>query len=209
MAAQSLRTSPSYLGAFFRRMRSKLGPAKATTATAHKLAKIIYHMLKERTPYRERSAAEYLHKDQERKIQYLRKQAKSLGFTLVPQTSPSLVRVDTIDYNHPPSLVMFNDPSQELLPLFAFLHNRYATQAARPARHWWQWPRGLAWFQVLMIWSLVKPSVYAERLSRIGDYLCAARGPGLLRQCKSRTAFPHARSPTRDPPYPLFHRRRP
>src|SRR3989442_493022 len=88
MAAQSLRTSPSYLGAFFRRMRSKLGPAKATTATAHKLAKIIYHMLKECTPYRERSAAEYLHKDQERKIQYLRKQAKSLGFTLVPQTSP-------------------------------------------------------------------------------------------------------------------------
>jgi len=88
MAAQSLRTSPSYLGAFFRRMRSKLGPAKATTATAHKLAKIIYHMLKEHTPYRERSAKDYLHKDQERKIQQLRKQAKALGFTLVPQTSP-------------------------------------------------------------------------------------------------------------------------
>jgi hypothetical protein len=69
-------------------MRSKLGPAKATTATAHKLAKIVYHMLKEQTPYRERSAADYLHKDQERKIQHLRKQAKSLGFTLVPQTSP-------------------------------------------------------------------------------------------------------------------------
>src|SRR5262249_17442734 len=54
MAAQSLRTSPSYLGAFYRRMRSKLGPAKATTATAHKLAKILYHMLQEQTPYRER-----------------------------------------------------------------------------------------------------------------------------------------------------------
>lgn len=88
MAAQSLRTSPSYLGAFFRRMRSKLGPAKATTATAHKLAKIIYHMLKEQTPYRERSAEDYLHKDQERQLRLLRKQAKSLGFTLVPQTSP-------------------------------------------------------------------------------------------------------------------------
>jgi transposase len=59
MAAQSLRTSPSYLGAFFRRMRSKLGPAKATTATAHKLAKIISHMRKEHTPYRERSAEDY------------------------------------------------------------------------------------------------------------------------------------------------------
>jgi len=68
MAAQSLRTSPSYLGAFFRRMRSKLGPAKATTATAHTLAKIIYHMLKEKTPYRERGAEYALQKDQERQI---------------------------------------------------------------------------------------------------------------------------------------------
>jgi transposase len=87
MAAQSLRTSPSYLGAFFRRMRSKLGPAKATTATAHKLAKILYHMLKEKTPYRERGAEYYRHKDHERKLRQLRKQAKHLGFDLVPQTS--------------------------------------------------------------------------------------------------------------------------
>lgn len=87
MAAQSLRTSPSYLGAFYRRMRSKLGPAKATTATAHKLAKIIYHMLKEKTPYQERGAAYAIQKDQERKIRQLRKQAKYLGFALVPQTS--------------------------------------------------------------------------------------------------------------------------
>jgi hypothetical protein len=87
MAAQSLRTSPSYLGAFYRRMRSKLGPAKATTATAHKLAKIIYHMLQEHTPYRERGAEHYMHKDQERTIRQLRKQAKHLGFDLVPQTS--------------------------------------------------------------------------------------------------------------------------
>src|SRR5947207_1375736 len=58
MAAQSLRTSPRYLGALFRRMRRKLGPAKATTATAHTLAKMIYHRLKEQTPSRERSAAD-------------------------------------------------------------------------------------------------------------------------------------------------------
>ena len=50
MAAQSLRKSPSDLGAFYRRMRSKLGPAKATTATAYKLAKILYHMLQENPP---------------------------------------------------------------------------------------------------------------------------------------------------------------
>jgi transposase len=68
-------------------MRSKLGPAKATTATAHKLAKIIYHMLKEKTPYRERGAEFYMQKDQERKLRQLRKQAKHLGFDLVPQAS--------------------------------------------------------------------------------------------------------------------------
>ena len=87
MAAQSLRTSPSYLGAFYRRMRSKLGPAKATTATAHKLAKILYHMLKEKTPYRERGAEVYIQKDQERKIRQLRKHAKSLGFDVVSHPS--------------------------------------------------------------------------------------------------------------------------
>ncbi len=87
MAAQSLRTSPSYLGAFYRRMRSTLGPAKATTATAHQLAQILSHMLQEKTPYLERGAEHYMHQDQERKIRQLRKQAKHLGFDLVPQTS--------------------------------------------------------------------------------------------------------------------------
>src|SRR5467141_1198533 len=87
MAAQSLRTSPSYLGAFFRRMRSTLGPAKATTATAHTLAKILYHMLKEKTPYRARSAEDYLPKDHERQLRQLRKQAQYVGFDVVPQTN--------------------------------------------------------------------------------------------------------------------------
>jgi hypothetical protein len=87
MAAQSLRNSPSSLGAFFRRMRSTLGPAKATTATAHKLAKIIDHMLKEHTPYQERGAEYAIQKDQERKMRQLRQQAKHLGFALVPPTS--------------------------------------------------------------------------------------------------------------------------
>jgi hypothetical protein len=103
---------------------------------------------------------------------------------------------------------MSDDGSQYLLHMFAILRSRYAIQAVRPTRHWWQCPRGLAWFRVLMVWSLVKPSACAEPLSRIGDYLRAARGPGLLLQIKKRTAFPHECSPTRCPPYPLFHRRR-
>jgi len=102
---------------------------------------------------------------------------------------------------------MLDDGSQYLLHMFALLRYRYAIQAVRPTRHWWQGPRGLAWFQVLMVWSLVKPSACAEPLSRIGDYLRAARGPGLLLQIKKRTAFSHEISPTRGPPDPLFHRR--
>src|SRR4029450_10933069 len=105
--------------------------------------------------------------------------------------------------------LMSDAGSQYLLPMFALLRSRYATQAVRPTHHWWQCPRGLAWFQVLMVWSLVKPSACAEPLSRRGDYLRAARGPGLLLQIKKRTAFPHERAPTRGPPDPLFHRSRP
>jgi transposase len=66
LAAPSLRTSPSSLGAFSRRMRSTLGPAKATTATAPTLAPMLSHMRKETTSYRERGAASSLHRDHER-----------------------------------------------------------------------------------------------------------------------------------------------
>jgi transposase len=87
-AAHSLRTRPSYLGAFYRRMRSTLGPAKATTATAHKLATMLSHMLQAKTSYRERGAEYSLHRDQERNLKQLRKPAKDLGCALVPQASP-------------------------------------------------------------------------------------------------------------------------
>src|SRR5262249_34260671 len=83
----------------------------------------------------------------------------------------------------------------------------YTVQAARPARHWWLCPRGLAWFQVLMVWSLVKPPASGGPLSRIGDYLFAARGPGLFLRIRKRTTFPPKSAVTRGPPHPLFHRR--
>ena len=51
MAAVSLFRSDTALGGFFRRMRAKLGTPKAITATAHKLARIIYHLLTTKTPY--------------------------------------------------------------------------------------------------------------------------------------------------------------
>ncbi len=51
LAARSLANSKSALGGFYRRIRSRLGAPKAITATAHKLARIIYSMLKIQTEY--------------------------------------------------------------------------------------------------------------------------------------------------------------
>jgi len=84
MAANALHRSQSWLGNYFRTMRAKLGAPKAITATAHKLARIVFHLLTTREPYDESIfAKEELH--HQRRIQRkLQKQAKLLGFQLVP-----------------------------------------------------------------------------------------------------------------------------
>jgi transposase len=85
LAAQSLGRSKSSLGAYFRRIRARLGTEQATTATAHKLARIIYHMLKEHQPYQRLSATAYTEQQREREIKRLKRQAAQLGFELQPQ----------------------------------------------------------------------------------------------------------------------------
>jgi transposase len=84
MAAQSLRKSQSALGEFFRRMRARLGAPKAITATAHKLARIIYHLLKHRCPYDQTLFAKAEQQQRCRREKSLRKQAAALGFHIVP-----------------------------------------------------------------------------------------------------------------------------
>ena len=85
LAAQSVGRGRSALGAYFRRLRARLGPEQATTATAHKLARIIYHMLKEHQPYQPLSATDYDQQQRQREIKRLKRQAANLGFTLQPQ----------------------------------------------------------------------------------------------------------------------------
>ena len=84
VAAQSLHHSHSALGAFYRRMRAKLGAPKAITAAAHKLARIIFHLVTTKQPYDEsiyaRNEAAYNRRMRAR----LDKQAKALGLKLVP-----------------------------------------------------------------------------------------------------------------------------
>ncbi len=86
-AAQSLHRSPSYLGAYFRRMRIRLGPAQAITATARKLACIIYLMLKEQKEYIDFGEDYYMKKNREREIKKLTKKANALGFYVTPVVS--------------------------------------------------------------------------------------------------------------------------
>jgi transposase len=90
MAALGLSRSRSTLGAFFRRMRAKLGAPKAITATAHKLARIVYHLLTTREPYEETQLAKAEQEHRQRTESRLRSQARALGFQLVPVIEQSV-----------------------------------------------------------------------------------------------------------------------
>jgi len=82
-AAQSLHHSKSYLGAYFRKMKAIHGPGKAATAAAHKIARIIYVMLKEQKEFVDLGADYFQQKNKEREIKKLSKRANALGFYLV------------------------------------------------------------------------------------------------------------------------------
>ena len=87
LAAQTLWHSRSALGDYYRKMRLRLGPAAANTATAHKLARIIYHLLTTGQPYDESVFAQEQERQRQRRERRLRKEAIALGFQLVPETS--------------------------------------------------------------------------------------------------------------------------
>jgi transposase len=86
LAAQSLSHSNSWLGAYYRRQRARLGPPKAVTAAAHKIARIIYHMLKHGTEFVDFGTDHYEAQYRRRQIRSLEKKAGSLGLYLVPVT---------------------------------------------------------------------------------------------------------------------------
>jgi len=83
VAAMTLERSQSALGAFYRRMKARLGAAEAVTATAHKLARLIYRLLKHGEAYVRQGMADYEKRFQQRKLYALQKMAKTMGFELV------------------------------------------------------------------------------------------------------------------------------
>jgi transposase len=84
LAAQAVGRTNTALGIFYRRKKAHLGPAKATTATARKLACLVYHLLKYKEQYREPDPATYQLKVQKTILAKIQKQAAALGYSLLP-----------------------------------------------------------------------------------------------------------------------------
>ena len=86
-AATCVIRSHSAFGAFYRRKRAQLGPMQAQVATAHKIARTVYHLLKYKTPYHDVGAKAYDQQAQERELAHLRKTAAKLGYVLTATTT--------------------------------------------------------------------------------------------------------------------------
>jgi hypothetical protein len=84
MAAYSLHRSPTPLGNYLRRLKSKRGPQAATTATAHKIALIFYALVTHQVEYDETLWAARDAQRQKRLEEKIKRQAKQLGYQLVP-----------------------------------------------------------------------------------------------------------------------------
>jgi len=84
MAAQSVKKADCPFGALYRRLRSRLGPAQATVATAHAIARVVYKMLKYKVEYDPLSVNEYQKQYDAQQVKYMKKKAAKLGYQLVP-----------------------------------------------------------------------------------------------------------------------------
>ncbi|HKB36994.1 MAG TPA: IS110 family transposase [Gemmataceae bacterium] len=87
MCAQSVGRTQTPLGMFYRRIKSRIGGMGACTATAHKLARLVYRMLKYGRDYVKQGMDEYAAKMQVSAERVLRKKAAALGFELTPRTA--------------------------------------------------------------------------------------------------------------------------
>ena len=84
MAVFGFSRSNSWLGGFYRKKKAQKGPTVAITATAHKLAVIIYNMIKYKIRYKDLGAEYFEKKYKNRIIKNLKQKAKTLGFELNP-----------------------------------------------------------------------------------------------------------------------------
>ena len=81
-----MHRSDSALGAFLRRKKAHLGAPKVITATAHKLARLIYSMLRYGQDYVDAGAEYYESQYQQRALRAAKRRASQLGYQLVPMS---------------------------------------------------------------------------------------------------------------------------
>jgi transposase len=81
--AMSLTRTSTALGAFYRRLALRVGKAKAITATARKLAVLVYRMLSDKLIYKTLTAQDYHQLNRTRELKHLRRRARLLGLDLV------------------------------------------------------------------------------------------------------------------------------
>ncbi len=84
MAAQSVGKTMTPLGLFYRRILSRIGSLGAVKATAHKLARLVYRMLKYGQEYVTQSMEEYEAKVKANMLKALKRKATAMGFQLTP-----------------------------------------------------------------------------------------------------------------------------
>jgi hypothetical protein len=90
LAANSLYASKGAWGAFLRRHKARLGAPQAITATAHKLARIVYLALKHGMTYVRQTQEEYEAKLRDQQIRALKRKARYLGLKVIDvEPSPS------------------------------------------------------------------------------------------------------------------------
>jgi transposase len=87
VAWAAIRKKGSYYKEKFYRLRSRLGPKKALVAVAHRLLKAIYHVIKYQEEFRDLGENYLIMRHQSRKVASLKKQAKVLGYELIPITA--------------------------------------------------------------------------------------------------------------------------
>jgi transposase len=91
VAAQSLHRSDSALGSFYRQMKARHGAGKATTAAAHKLARLYYRLMKHGEAYFTQTQAQYETLRRERDLRALQRRARRLGLQLLNTSTGELI----------------------------------------------------------------------------------------------------------------------
>jgi transposase len=88
MAAQAVNRTDTAFGAYYRSMRARKGPQQAIVATAHKIARTVYHLLKYGDAFVEERAEAYEQKRRQQELHRLARRAEKLGYTLTQLAPP-------------------------------------------------------------------------------------------------------------------------